>query len=151
MRRHPLHREFFLWLLPLFFVLHGFVENYPAVPIGGALLLLLKYLVGIAVVTAVVYFLYRRNFRKASLFVFIAAFFYFFFGPFQDLLNKFLPGTLFTRYVFLLPLIVSFYVIAFVFFQKKPVCLEQAGAICQHGFAFADRCGRADADRESFK
>ena len=119
MRRHPLHREFFLWLLPLFFVLHGFVENYPAVPVGGALLLLLKYIVGIAVVTAVVYFLYRRNFRKASLFVFIAAFFYFFFGPFQDLLNKFLPGTLFTRYVFLLPLIVSFYVIAFVFFRKN--------------------------------
>ncbi|HEY4064372.1 MAG TPA: sulfatase-like hydrolase/transferase [Puia sp.] len=83
MKKHP----FFLLLLPVFFVFHGFVENYTFISLTDCLLLLGIYLAG----SGIVYLLSRlllKQAMKAALFAgFIMAFF-FFFGALHDFLRK---------------------------------------------------------------
>src|SRR5882672_9587496 len=83
----------FLYLLPFFFVLHGFTESYYLVPIADSFLLLLKYLITITILHFILFFLFRKNNYRASFFLFVLLLIYFFFGAFHDTLKSILPGS----------------------------------------------------------
>jgi hypothetical protein len=107
----------FLFLLPLFFVFHGFTENYYAIPTGEALELLGAY----TLVSLLLFFtawLFYRNVFKAALFSFFLLSFNFFFGALQDFLKSFFDDVFFTRYSFQIPFLLTLLIAATVYLGK---------------------------------
>lgn len=96
---------FFLFLLPVFFFLHGFVENFVPALFSVAAKLTLLYL-GIALAIAFLCWLLFRDIRKAALLSFYMMAFNFFFGPVHDLLRKYFPNAFFVKYMVILPAVV---------------------------------------------
>src|SRR6185503_10215168 len=92
----------FLFLLPVFFVFHGFTENYDFVPVKHALLLTAVYL-GAAIIFAGLFWILYRNFTKANLVAFYLLAFNFFFGIVHDTLKKWFPGFILSKWIFVVP------------------------------------------------
>ncbi len=114
----------FLYLLSIFFVLHGYTENYDFVPVKDALLLTGLYL-GSSLLISVLFWLLYRDFRKAGLMAFLIMAYHFFFGSIHDTLKNILPGSFIIKYTFLLP--VSFLILLFIIIllkKKKPALLR---------------------------
>lgn len=107
----------FVFLLPVFFVFHGFTDNYFAVPVKDASALLLTYFVTALFFFSIGWFIYRQPF-KAAIFSFCVMFFHFFFGAMQDLLKALFDEYLVTRYIFLLPFSFALFM-CFIWFLKK--------------------------------
>ena len=107
----------FLYLLPLFFVLHGFTENYDLIPVKDAVILALFY-TGVALLIALLFWLLYRNFRKANLIVFLMLSYQFFFGSVYDFLKKNLHESFLTRYSFILPVTLLIFLFAIIFLKK---------------------------------
>src|SRR5436190_20769484 len=95
-------RPFFLFLLPCFFVLHGYTENYDFIPVTDSLLLVLIYLTASLALAGVFWLLYR-NFMKAAIVSYSFMAYHFFFGSIQDFSRYHFAGTFFSRYSFILP------------------------------------------------
>ncbi|MBD0288576.1 MAG: hypothetical protein ICV79_24610, partial [Flavisolibacter sp.] len=99
--------KYFVWyifLLPLFFILHGYNENFGLIPISEIVTLSIKY----ALVTFVVFIvsnLLFNDIKKAVVFSVILLCIYFFFGAFHDFLKRYIPSGFFISYKFLLLLI----------------------------------------------
>lgn len=91
---------FFVFLIPVFFVLHGYQENLGYVHPGEAALLAAVYLAGSAVVFCLA-FLFYRNATKAALATGFLLGFYFFFGALQDFLKAHLHPL--SRYAVIVP------------------------------------------------
>ena len=109
--------EYFLFLLPLFFVLHEFASYYPVVPIGVPIRLLVEYLLATIVLTIVAILVYK-SFQKAALFAFLLFCIYFFFGAFHDALKNALGNVFITKYTILLPLLFIKLIVLALFFKK---------------------------------
>ena len=109
---------FFHWLLPVFFVLHGFTEYYPSIPAKECLLLAGIYLFAALVLFGISFLIFKNKF-KSALFVFLLLSFYFFFGPAHDALKNWMPDSLITRYSLILPASLVFFIIVFIFFKKR--------------------------------
>lgn len=105
---------FYLLLLPLFFVLRGYSENFNHIPIGDALMLFLAYALAISV-TALFLFIFIRNVRKVALITFSIFSCYFFFGSMQDFLQKNSTLENLSRYRVMLPAIILIVLITLVF------------------------------------
>lgn len=88
MRSRLLRLPYFPFLLPLFFVLHGFVENAAFISLRNCYGLLVFYLL-IAVVLYGMLYLFYRNAAKAALALVTLQIVSFFFGPLQDLLVRY--------------------------------------------------------------
>jgi chromate transport protein ChrA len=110
-------KEYFLFLLPLFFVLHGYVENFRAVPEFGALWLAIKYIIS-GFLIAFLFFLFFRSWRKAAVFSFCVLAFDFFFGTVHDSVKKIFPGSLLTKYSFILPAAFVLLIVLFIFLKR---------------------------------
>ncbi|MEI6945733.1 sulfatase-like hydrolase/transferase [Paraflavisolibacter sp. H34] len=91
-----------LFLLPLFFLLHGVNENFGLIPPAAGGWLLGKYFLLAASLLGASLLLFR-NLQKAALFTFFGQCIYFFFGAVHDHLKEAVPGSLFSSYSFLLP------------------------------------------------
>lgn len=102
--------------LPLFFVLHGYTENFPLIRIEDAAVLLLKYWLATAIIYTIAY-LFFRSAQKAVVFAFLLMAFEFFFGSLHDAAQHFLPSFL-LRYTVLLPLIVIGFVALVIYFRR---------------------------------
>ena len=102
-------KPIYVYLLSVFFVFHGFVENFDFVPLPDALLLMVTYLFATLVLVLLAWLLYR-NFARACLVAFLIMSFHFFFGGVHDFLKKFFPALFINRYSFVL----SFALIVFV-------------------------------------
>jgi len=103
-RKQPNFRfrsEYFLFLLPVFFVLHGFVENLSLIPVADALGLLVYYLL-LSVAVATLAFFFFGSWRKACVFTTVLMAFHFFFGSVHDFLKSALGNSWLTSYTFLL-------------------------------------------------
>jgi len=115
-------RPIFFLLLPVYFVLHGFTENFNAIPAKDSLKLMSVYLISALVIFLLAWLLYRDSW-KAAFFSFCLMAFHFFFGAIQDGLKGLLGNTFFTRYSFLL----SFFFIVLIVFiiwlkrRRKPI------------------------------
>lgn len=110
-------KPIYFLLLPLFFVLHGFTENFFLVPVKNSITLLSVYLLS----AIVLYFLFRLIYKqpeKAAFLSFLVMAFNFFFGYIQDGLKEVFPGTFLIRYSFLLS-------IAFILFLGMGILLKK--------------------------
>ncbi len=107
----------FLYLLPVFFVLHGFTENYPSVPVFDAIKLTIEYLLVTLLLAFSFYFIFR-SWQNAVIFAFFLMCLQFFFVPFHDFLKKISPHWFLSKYSVLLPLIFLIVLIFFLFFRK---------------------------------
>jgi len=86
MKPRLLHIPFFPFLLPVFFVLHGFVENFLYVRLVDCLTLTGIYLVAALLVLGF-FRIFLKNNTKAALMAGFVLSFYFFFGVFHALLH----------------------------------------------------------------
>ncbi|HEY6503004.1 MAG TPA: hypothetical protein VIZ28_03430 [Chitinophagaceae bacterium] len=121
--RYPL----FLLLLPVFFVLHGFMENYDFVPVKDAALLILLYYLTSLILLLLFRFFYK-NWLKAALMTFITMAFHFFFGSIQDAIRNYFPGSLISKYAFLLPASFCLLLLLFIFLKKTKKPLQKTAS-----------------------
>jgi len=91
---------FFVLLLPVFFVLHGYLANFGYIHPGDAFLLAGIYLLGSAILFFTLYLFFRNRTKAALLAGFLLAI-YFFFGALQDFLKEYLHPL--SRYAVLVP------------------------------------------------
>jgi Sulfatase len=91
---------FYVFLIPLFFVLHGYLENAGYIHVGEALLLAGIYSLGAVLVFLLFLACYRRSVKAALAAAFFLSF-YFFFGAIHDFLERHIP--LAAKYSVLLP------------------------------------------------
>lgn len=112
----------FLFLLPVFFVLHGCMENYDFVPVKDVLLLTGLYC-GVSALLVLFFWLFYRDIIKAGLVSFCIIAFHFFFGSMHDSLKKHLPDSIFSKYSFILPaaLLLFLLILVLVKRRKKPL------------------------------
>lgn len=108
----------FLYLLPVFFVLHGYISNYDFVPVSDALLLTGTYLAASAIIAALCWLLYR-DFTRANFAAFLAMCYHFFFGSVHDLIKKITPDSFLTKYSFILPFSLLLFIIIFIIIKKS--------------------------------
>ena len=111
-------KEYFLFLLPLFFVLHGFVQNFEYIHAEDALFLFLKYIIA-TFVLCLLLLLFYRSWRKAAVFTFFLLCIYFFFGPLHDQLKEWFNESVFTKYTFLLPFFFLVFTILLISIKRK--------------------------------
>lgn len=109
--------EYFLFLLPLFFFLHGFTENYHMVNEADTALLILLYSLADMALCLALTFLFR-SWRKAAVLVAALAGFNFFFGPLHDFIKQALDPSPLVKYAFLLPLVLLAFVALFIFLLR---------------------------------
>src|SRR5215831_9671987 len=107
--------EFFLFLLPIYFVAHGFNENYLSISAIDALKLTAQYLLASLALFFFFIILFKSK-RKTALFVFALMCFYFFFGAFHDTLKHLFPSTFIVKYIFILPASLILMVAVFIYF-----------------------------------
>src|SRR5947207_9373288 len=81
-RAYPL----FILLLPFFFVLHGFNENFGFIEVKTVCLLILVYSAS-AIIIFIICFLFYKNWIKSSLLTTSLLSVYFFYGSVQDFLK----------------------------------------------------------------
>lgn len=110
--------EYFLFLLPLFFVLHGFTEYFPAIPLQDSILLFSCYLIAIVLVVLLLTFLFS-SFRKAAVFSFSLFAINFFFGAVHDFSKKLIGHSFLIQYSFLAPIIILLIIVAYICFKKS--------------------------------
>src|SRR6478752_3521061 len=91
----------FLLLLPVFFVLHGSVENFGFVGAKDCMVLCLYYLLITGLMWGAFYLLYK-NWMKAALFTFFSMSFNFFYSAVHDFLKTNVQWPLLSRHGFLL-------------------------------------------------
>ncbi|MEP7251310.1 MAG: sulfatase-like hydrolase/transferase [Ginsengibacter sp.] len=108
-------QPFYLLLIPLFFVLHGFAENFGFISFGDVLILAATYVVATIVVYLLFFFFFRDRVKAALAASFLIAF-YLFFGAIQDFFNT--HALILSRYSVLLLLFVIVF-IALAFCLKK--------------------------------
>jgi len=102
----------------LFFVLHGYARNYPLVPVGQLLLLLLEILVA----GFIVYWIGRKIFdspAKAGLFTSFVLILYLFFAPFQNFFFSYRLTATFAKLTWFLPTCFIAMVIVGVWLKKS--------------------------------
>lgn len=115
-------KPIFLFLLPVFFVWHGYVEFYDLISLPKAGLLILNYFLG-TVVVSFISWLFFRDIRKACLFGFFIMCLYFFFGSIHDFLLKKFPVAFISKYSFILPVLLLLFVLLLIYLKKlkKPL------------------------------
>ena len=111
-------KPIFLFLLPPFFVLHGFMENYNFIPVGDALLLTGVY-TGASIMFSLLCWLLYRNYSKANLVAFCIMAFNFFFGSVHDALKKIFSESFITKYIFILPAALVLFIVLLVVIKKR--------------------------------
>ncbi len=115
--RFPLLKEYYILLLPIFFILHGYKENYPLIQSEDALLLLLMYLMT-CVGLLVIFYMILKSWRKSSILVFILLSFHFFFGSAHDAMQSWMGHSALMKYSWILPLSVLFFTALFIYLKR---------------------------------
>src|SRR5258706_12483828 len=110
-------RALFPILLPVFFVLHGFIANYSAVNVLDAFLLILLYII-VTIVVAAIGWLVFREVTQAALFAFVLMAYHFFFGVIQDQVIALFPNSILAQYRFIIP-VSCLLLLLFVIWLKK--------------------------------
>src|SRR5688572_5333604 len=111
-------KPLFLFLLPVFFVLHGFSEYYGFVSLMDAVLLVIAYTTG-ALIIAGLFWLFYRNIEKAAIITFLLTAWYFFFGSIHDFLKNHFHGTFITRYSFIVTASFLLFLAVIILLKKR--------------------------------
>ena len=118
------NKPVFIFLLPVFFVFHGFVEHYDFISPKGALVLLLLYTTGTLIIFGICWLFCHHVNYAAILALFIMSFF-FFFGGIQDFLRGSFGGTFFARYSFILPLVAILLIALLAWLKRRKPPLQR--------------------------
>ncbi len=113
MRKKPL----FLFLLPLFFVLHGFMDNYDLISVKSALLVMITYIFAAYLIAWLSSFIFNNRY-KAKLFTFFLLLINFFFGPLYDFLDAVAKKSFLPKYAFLLPFVFLLLTLTIIWLKK---------------------------------
>ncbi|HYM94327.1 MAG TPA: sulfatase-like hydrolase/transferase [Chitinophagaceae bacterium] len=117
LRKPFFSKPWYLLLLPVFFVLHGFEENFYLIPVKDSLILLFIY-TGCSIILAILFLWYFKNITRAAFFSFLLMGFNFFFGYLHDGLKSFFPDSFVVKYSVVLSVAFLFF-LAFAFLMKK--------------------------------
>lgn len=109
--------EYFLFLLPVFFVFHGVVDFGAFLTYGEIASLLTEYLL-ITFGCLFLFCLFFKSFRKAAVFSCIILLFDYYFGTLHDALKQWLGSGLLVSYSFLLPVIGVLFILLLVYFKR---------------------------------
>lgn len=101
MRDKLKYTPFFLPLIPLFFALHGWLENLTFISIKEILLLAGVYILATLLLFILFYFFYKKSVTKAALISSFIMYIYLFFGAIQDSLKGY--GEYLYKFSILLP------------------------------------------------
>lgn len=109
----------FLLLLPLFFMLHSFTENY-APGLGKTALLQALVFSGAGIIASVIFFPLFRDFRKAALVSLFLLSFNFFFGAIHDFIKNLLgPDIIIVRYTFIIAALPVLLAVLIIWLRKS--------------------------------
>ena len=108
----------FLFLLVLFFCLHGTVENYGYVGLNEVLVLGGLILAGMAILFGII-FLFARNYLFAALVTFFISLWYLFFGALQDWILRQSFLSFLHSYSVLLPVLLISTIAWIIFLKRK--------------------------------
>jgi len=108
---------FFLFLLPVFFVLHGLTEYLITSLINEAIIIVLIFS-GIAILLTFLFWLLLKDFTKSALLAFLILSINFFFGSTLDFLKNYFPNSIILRYSFIIPVILVL-IVAITYYFKK--------------------------------
>ncbi len=111
-------RLLLLSLFPVFFVLHGYNENFGLITLPVTIRLFIYYLVITIIIFIASLILYREK-EKAFVFSFFCASLFFFFGYLYDTLKGLFAGYFITSYTFLLPFFLCLFVLLFFYIKKR--------------------------------
>ena len=109
---------YYIVLIPLFFVWHGFAENARLLHLKDVLLLASYYTVGALILFLVCKLIFRDS-RKAALICGICMIFYFFFGAIYDFLKANSPSAFFYRYSVILSILTLLVITLAVIIKKS--------------------------------
>lgn len=112
-KKHP----FFLFMLPLFFILHGALENRGAIPFVDGVLLLGIYIL-VTVIITLLCFLYFKSLHKAAVAAVWLMGVHLFFGAFHDFVKKYFGNSFLSQYSFLLSFLLVVTVLFFVLLRR---------------------------------
>ncbi len=107
----------FLWLLPVFFVVHRLTEYFDHSLVDTAIWLILIY-IGVASLLTALFWLFYKDLRKAGIVVFAIMAFNFFFGSVYDLFKKIQGDSLLTKYSFILPAAIILLILLILYVRK---------------------------------
>jgi Sulfatase len=141
---------FFLWLLPVFFCLHGTVENFGVLGIAEVLLIGLYISTALALLFLLLWGI-AKNKMNAAISSFWAGLIYLFFGALHDWLKSHAFFSFMQRYMVLLPLLLLGLITLYYFLKRKEAfrkkiflylnwlliiyCLLDAGLLINHAFS----------------
>lgn len=108
----------FVWLLPGFFVLHGYTVFYDLISSKDAWMLAGKYWI-FAVIFVLLSWLLFKDIYKAAILAFALFFYNFFFGSVHDWLKLQFQGAFVSRYVFILPVSLLLILSLIIFLKKR--------------------------------
>ena len=123
MKSYINNKAVFIFILPVFFVFHGFVEHYNFIPLKDVFLLMLLYL-GITLIVAGISWLFYHNLIKTAFISFYVMFFSFFFGSIQDFFRKYFENSFFSRYSFILSLAFLLFIALAIWLKKRKTSLQ---------------------------
>jgi len=115
--KSKLDREYFIILLPLFFVIHEYLFYFPIVKVEIALVVFIQHIALITALLLISFFLLRK-FLKASLFTFFLYLIHLFYGAVHDFLKSTFENSFLLKYSFILPFLLIYCAILFFYFKR---------------------------------
>lgn len=107
--------SFYVFGIPLFFVLHGTLQNFGFIIFSDCLYLVISYLVAASVIWLLAWLFFRKP-RKASLLTAFALSIYLFFGALDDFLKTHVH--ILSRYSVIMPLILIAFIVLVIYLKK---------------------------------
>src|SRR6476620_2561830 len=112
-----LSQPIFLYLVTIFFILHGFMENAVLLPFKESIELAGIYLL-ISILLSFLGWLYFKNIHKSNYAAFYLISLNFFFGSFHDFIKEHFNENVISKYSFLLPLAATLFVLLIYYLKK---------------------------------
>ena len=135
MKRLIKNAPLYLVFLSIFFVFHGYTENYNYIPAPDAAMLLAVYL-GASLLLAGLFWLFYKNTSKAALPAFVCMFFFFFFGSIYDSVNSWRPNSFLGKYTVLLGSFLIVLMAAIIFLTRWKKSLQKFNYVLNVFFVF---------------
>jgi hypothetical protein len=111
-------KEYFIFLLPVFFIVHAYVANFPLISLKDVITVLAWNLLT-ALLTSLLFFFLFNDWRKGVIYAFCLLCFQFCFGIVHDSLKKIAGDSFLSKYSFVLPFSFVGLMLLFYFIKKS--------------------------------
>ncbi|MDQ3682850.1 MAG: LTA synthase family protein [Bacteroidota bacterium] len=111
-------KEYFIFLLPVFFIVHACVANFPLISLKDVINVLGWNLLAALLINLLFSFIFK-DWRKAAIYAFSLLCFQFCFGIVHDTLKKMASDFFIVKYSFIIPFSIIVFISLFYFLQKS--------------------------------